>query len=106
MLVCVGQQEGRGLAKADDSGPGRSRSLREAFHKLSLAATTETDFAAAAMYSERLLVVQESLYNATKGRGSADHAAAYSREIQSTLAKLGLCKPSLRVVHVDIFVSQ
>jgi hypothetical protein len=101
----VDQQEGRGLVKADDSGPGRSRSLREAFHKLSLAATAAKDFAAAARYSERLLVVQESLYNATKGRGSADRVSAYSREIQSTLAKLGLCKRSLRVVHVDIIVS-
>lgn len=94
-------QEGRGLVKADEAGPGISVSVRDALGKLSAAAEAEKDFVVAAKYYERLLVVQESLHNATQGRGTrADHATAYTEAMQATLVKLGMRKSLLLTIVV------
>ena len=78
--------------KAGEAGPGISASLREAFGKLS-AAEAEKDYVTATKYLERLLVAQEALHRATKGRGTrASDATTYSGPMQATLAKLGMRK--------------
>ena len=79
--------------KAGEAGPGISASLREAFGKLSAAAEAEKDYVTATKYLERLLVAQEALHRATKGRGThASDATTYSGPMQATLAKLGMRK--------------
>ncbi len=81
--------------KAGEAGPGISASLREAFGKLSAAAEAEKDYVTATKYLERLLVAQEALHRATKGRGTrASDATTYSGPMQATLAKLGMRKSS------------
>ena len=49
-------------------------------------------------YYERLLIAQEALDAATKGRGiRAGDAPAYTGAMQATLAKIGMRKSSFRV---------